>query len=433
MLTTVAGVTDTSTASSSGLSETLALVHGPVRRLFAATLINAVGNGLTLTLFVVYLTKVRQIPISQTTLLLSWMAIVGLLVAPAVGTLTDRVGPRKMLMGCSLGMAAAVASYAQVRTLRDAFLACTISALAGSGLWGPNSTMLAQLVPAESRQRAFGLSFMLLNFGIGVGGLISTTIVDISHPTSFETLYRIDALSFLGIFAIQLTLRGFGGPSPVVEREDGARRGWDVVIKDRVLLRYCATALLLMVCGYGSIDVGLSYFAVTEVGLSVNRMGIVLFVNTAAIVLAQLMVLRRIDGRSRTRLLAGVGLLWALSWMTNGLAVLPGPTLALVLLCVGQIFFAIGETVWAPVAPAIVNDLAADDVRGRYNAAQSLLWTLAGTISPMVAGLFLQRGAGLTWVTLLILGCCAAAVAFLMLHRRVSAHVDGREPAQASS
>ena len=188
-----------------------------------------------------------------------------------------------------------------------------------------------------------------------------------------------------------------------------------------------------MVCGYGSIDVGLSYFAVTEVGLSVNRMGIVLFVNTAAIVLAQLTVLRRIDGRSRTRLLAAVGVLWALSWVTNGVAVLPGQTLALVLLCLGQVLFAIGETVWAPVAPAIVNDLAADDVRGRYNAASSLLWTLAGTISPMVAGLFLQRGAGLTWVATLIIGCCVAAVAFLMLHRRVSAHVDGRVLSETSS
>lgn len=422
-------MSDSAATTRAGLSDALVLVRGPVRRLFAATLVNAIGNGLTLTLFVVYLTQVRNIPIARATLLLSWMAILGLLVAPAVGTLTDRFGPRRVLMVCSVAMAAAISSYASVRTLRDAFLACTLSALASSGLWGPNSTMLAQLVAPEQRQRAFGLSFMLLNFGIGVGGLISTTIVDTSSAASFEMLYRIDALSFLGIFVIQLTLRGFGGPSPVADGGDGPRRGWGVVLKDKVLLRYCASALLLMVCGYGSIDVGLSYFAVTEIGLSVNRLGIVLFVNTASIVLAQLMVLRRIDGRSRTRLLAVVGLLWALSWVTNGLAVVPGPTLALLLLCVGQVFFAIGETVWAPVAPAIVNDLAADDVRGRYNAAQSLLWTLAGTISPMVAGLFLQRGAGVTWVAALIFGCCAAAAAFLLLHRRVSAHVDGRAPA----
>jgi len=267
---------------------------------------------------------------------------------------------------------------------------------------------------------------MLLNLGIGMGGLFGTTIVDTARPESFELLYRLDAISFIGIFLIQLTLSNYGGPSPRHESADGQRRGWDVVIKDQLLLRYLASALLLMVCGYGSIDVGLSYFAITEVGLKVNRLGIVLFVNTAAIVLAQLMVLRRIDGRSRTRLLAVVGVLWALSWITNGLAVLPSASVALVLLCVGQVFFALGETVWAPVAPAIVNDLAADDLRGRYNAAQSLLWTLAGTLSPMLAGLFLQRGAGLVWVGTLVLGCLASAGAFLALRRQVTAEVDGR-------
>lgn len=411
---------------SAGLQELREVLQGPVRRLFLATFINALGNGLTLTLFVVYLTQVRHIPVARATLLLSWMAVVGMAAAPVVGTLTDKFGPRRVLMVCSVGMAAAVFSYGRILTLRDAVIACTAVAVAGSGLWGPNTTMLAACAPAHLRQRAFGLSFMLLNLGIGVGGLVGTTIVDTARPESFELLYRLDALSFTGILLIQLTLKGYGGPSPKSPQAGDDRRGWAEVLRDRTLLRYLASALLLMVCGYGSIDVGLSYFATTEIGLPVNRLGVVLFVNTAAIVIAQLSVLRRIEGRSRTRLLAAVGLLWALSWVVNGLAVIPGTTGALVLLCLGQVFFALGETVWAPVAPAIVNDLAADDLRGRYNAAQSLLWTLAGTLSPMLAGVFLQRGAGLPWVGSLVIGCLLATVLFLGLRRRVSAHVDGR-------
>jgi len=421
-------MTQTQPERSKGLQELRDIVQGPVRRLFLATFINALGNGLTLTLFVVYLTQVRHIPVARATLLLSWMAVVGMAVAPLVGTLTDKYGPRRVLMVCSVGMAAAVFSYGHIRTMRDAFIACTASALASSGLWGPNTTMLAMCAPAQLRQRAFGLSFMLLNLGIGVGGLIGTTIVDTARPESFELLYRLDSLSFMAILLIQLTLKGYAGPSPQSSDEGGERRGWAEVLRDRTLLRYLASALLLMVCGYGSIDVGLSYFATTEIGLPVNRLGIVLFVNTAAIVIAQLSILRRIEGRSRTRLLAAVGLLWGMSWVVNGLAAIPGTTGALVLLCLGQVLFALGETVWAPVAPAIVNDLAADDLRGRYNAAQSLLWTLAGTLSPMLAGVFLQRGAGLPWVVSLVLGCMLATVLFLGLRRRVSAHVDGRAP-----
>ncbi len=414
----------------SGLADIVALLHGPVRRLFLATLLNALGNGLTLSLFIVYLTQVRDIPVGKATLLLSWMAIVGMAAAPLVGTLTDRLGPRRLLMGCTLAMALAVSSYALIHSLRDAFVFCTIGALAGSGLWGPNSTMLAQMVPSQMRQRAFGLSFMLLNLGIGLGGLISASIVSMDRPQSFELLYRLDALSFIAVFIVQLTLRGHGLPSPKLADDSEAvasQRGWSLVVRDRILWRYMAAALLLMVCGYGSVDVGLSYFVTVEIGLPVDNIGIILFANTMSIVLAQVFVLNRIQGRSRTRLLAGVGLLWAMSWAVNGSAFLATSTLALVLLCLGQVLFAIGETVWAPVAPAIVNDLAPDDVRGRYNAVQSLLWTFAGTLSPLIAGVFLQRGAGLQWVGCIVLGCLVAAVAALDLRRRVSAVVDGTQ------
>ena len=414
----------------SGLADIVALLHGPVRRLFLATLLNALGNGLTLSLFIVYLTQVRDIPVGKATLLLSWMAIVGMAAAPLVGTLTDRLGPRRLLMGCTLAMALAVSSYSLIHSLRDAFVFCTIGALAGSGLWGPNSTMLAQMVPSQMRQRAFGLSFMLLNLGIGLGGLISASIVSMDRPQSFELLYRLDALSFIAVFIVQLTLRGHGLPSPKLADDSEAvasQRGWSLVVRDRILWRYMAAALLLMVCGYGSVDVGLSYFVTVEIGLPVDNIGIILFANTMSIVLAQVFVLNRIQGRSRTRLLAGVGLLWAMSWAVNGSAFLATSTLALVLLCLGQVLFAIGETVWAPVAPAIVNDLAPDDVRGRYNAVQSLLWTFAGTLSPLIAGVFLQRGAGLQWVGCIVLGCLVAALAALDLRRRVSAVVDGTQ------
>lgn len=432
-LTTVGVVPESPADRLGGFADVMAVVRGPVRRLFLATLLNALGNGLTLSLFIVYLTQVRDIPVGKATLLLSWMAVVGMAAAPLVGSLTDRFGPRRILMTCTLLMSAAVASYSLIGTLREAFVYCTISALAGAGLWGPNSTMLAQMVTPQMRQRAFGLSFMLLNLGIGLGGLVSATIVSIERPVTFELLYRLDALSFIAVFCVQLGLRGHGGPSPrTPDAVESTQRGWAVVMRDRILWRYTLTSLLLMVCGYGSVDVGLSYFVTVEIGLPVQNIGIILFANTISIVLAQVVVLNHIQGRSRTRLLAGVGLLWAFSWAVNGSAFLAAPGLALVLLCVGQVFFAIGETIWAPVAPAIVNDLAPDDVRGRYNAVQSLLWTFAGTLSPMIAGVFLQRGAGLPWVACIVCGCVIAAVAALSLRRRVSAVVDGREPAPAS-
>ena len=396
--------------------------------MFAATLINALGNGMTLTLFVVYLTQVRDLRISQATGLLASMSVLSFICSPLSGTLIDKYGPRRLLMFTIPAMAIGVTAIGHIRSFTDALMVGVVTSVAGSGNWSAQSTLVSRMVADDQRQKVFGLNFMILNFGIGAGGLISASIVSIEQSSTFEMLYLIDGCSFLIVWAIIMSLRGYGGPSPAAVDADGeaiAPRGWSYVLRDRLLLRYMVAALLLMVCGYGNMEAGLSYFVTTTVDLPVSRIGIILAANTAAIVLAQAFVLSRIQGRSRSLLLMLVGLLWAVSWVMAAGSAFVGPTLALIILCAGQVVFALGETIWAPVAPAMVNDMAEDDVRGRYNSAQSLLWTVAGTIAPMVAGAFLQRGEGFLWLTSLVLGCLAAAVVFADLRHRVGAKVDG--------
>ncbi len=57
-------------------------------------------------------------------------------------------------------------------------------------------------------------------------------------------------------------------------------------------------------------------------------------------------------------------------------------------LIVAMSTFALGETLWSPVAPALLNELAPEHLRGRYNSFQSLLWGVSGAIGPMITGLF---------------------------------------------
>ena len=45
---------------------------------------------------------------------------------------------------------------------------------------------------------------MLLNLGLGLGGAVAATFIDITNPTSFEITYIIDALTTLVYFAIKI-------------------------------------------------------------------------------------------------------------------------------------------------------------------------------------------------------------------------------------
>ena len=73
-----------------------------------------------------------------------------------------------------------------------------------------------------------------------------------------------------------------------------------------------------------------------------NAIGIVFFVNTLLIVVLQVWVLKRIEGRSRTRMLAITAVLWAAFWAVVAVSSGFTPWVAGVLITVGFGVFAFG-------------------------------------------------------------------------------------------
>ena len=72
--------------------------------------------------------------------------------------------------------------------------------------------------------------------------------------------------------------------------------------------------------------------------------------------------------------------------------------------------FALGETLLQPTIPALVNDLAPDHLRGRYNALSSGAFQLAAVIAPAVSGLLIGRALGEVYIGLLVVGSLVCGV-----------------------
>ncbi len=429
---------------SAAVNDVRRIAHGPVRRLFIGQFLNALGNGLTLALLIVYLSTVREIPLGVATALLAWQAVLALVISPISGTLVDRFGPRHVLLAAVLVEAVGVFSYGFVTSTGSAFLAMTVVAVGGAGIWGPSSALTARIVAPSDRATAFGFGFMLLNLGLGLGGLISSTIVDLDDPSTFVRLYTYTSLAYIALFVAVLSM-GNVGRAPVLD--PGAQRadeasgtsasapesgGWMDVLRDRTLLRFAAAGLLMLTFGYGSIDAGASVFITDFVGLPARYIGIVFAANTAVIVISQLFVLSVVKGRSRARVLAGVGVMWAISWLLFGSALTTDGWVAVGMLILAMSVFAVGETMWSPTAPALLNDLAPEHLRGRYNAFQSVLWGVSGALGPLLTGLFLSARMGEVWTATLAVGCLAAAVIALRLRQHLTPGQDGRQPPGAS-
>ncbi|HEX6869683.1 MAG TPA: MFS transporter [Micromonosporaceae bacterium] len=428
------------------------------RRILIGGLFAAIGKGLTLPFLLIYLTQVRGLQAGTVGALVGWMGLVALLLAPLGGSLIDKLGARRVVLPCFFVEAAGIASLAFVDSATSALLALTLVAVGGAALWSGQTTILAALVTAEERQRVFGLSFTLLNLGIGTGGLIAGSIVDVGRPETFQIIYFGDAASYLVPAAILLTLPGVGrqvnaartslnpdvqgpdqpsagdvdrtGSSGLADSGRVQRAGYRDVLRDKVFLRFIIFGLVLTTCSYAQIEIGFTAFATVVADVPVRVIAWAFAGNTLLIVVAQLFVLRWLDGRSRARALALVGVIFAASWVILGIAGLTGSSGRVVFAAVGviacSVVFAMGETLLSPIMPAITNSLATDELRGRYNAVGSMIWGVSAIVGPVAAGPLIGGGYSVAWLVMVIGGSVVASTLALALYRRLTPAQDGR-------
>jgi MFS family permease len=149
--------------------------------------------------------------------------------------------------------------------------------------------------------------------------------------------------------------------------------------------------------------------------MSEGAIGGVFFVNTAVIVLAQLGISRMSEGRRRTRMLALLGLTWAVSWLLVPVAGLwLGGLAAAVLIGGAMALFAVGECLHGAVQGPLVADLAEPQLYGRYMALSALSWSVGFAIGPAVGGAVLQAWPTGVWLGAAALCLVGSALALLL-------------------
>jgi MFS family permease len=392
------------------------------------TVFSAIGRGFTLPFLFVYLTKVRDLPESTAGALIGWFGLLTLIAAPIGGTLIDRFGARRVVLPALVFEAISMGLLAFSTSVWHVLGSLTLASLGGSTIWAGQTTILSSVTSDAERQKVFGLQFALLNLGIGVGAAISGSIVDISRPGTFQLVYLLDMLCYLAPVAVLLSMPAVGLRLAAAAAGAGSRNGYGKVLRDKRFRRLLAFSLLLTISGYAQLEVGFTGFALDVIKVSEGTIGYAFAGNTVVIVLAQLIVIKVLKGRSRTLTLAGVGAIFALAWLILGLSGLIDGRSA-ILSTAGVVtfmaVFAFGETLLSPTQPTMVNALATDEVRGRYNALAGMIWGISGVIAPVSAGPLLGLGLGGLWIGLVIAGCLIASLIAISLRGLIDAETDG--------
>ena len=357
--------------------------------------LSALGNGLVLPYTFIYFHNIRGFPIAVAGLIASYGAFSSLAISPLVGNLIDKWGPKPVLITSLLVSAAGFSLLSQVKTIPQAFLVTTICSTGQAAMWPSQNAISTELTPEHLRERVFGAQFAMLNLGIGIGGLVSSLVVTLDNARTFELLFIGDGLSYLVYLVVVLTIRGVGRRS-ALERLERSKLagGWADVLADKTFVKFWFVAVFAVLFSYSQLEVGFTAFSTSISGLQPRDLAWAYAVNTFVIAAFQLWVNKKLILMKRKTGMSIAVLFWALAWVSLAASgVIKTSALFFVILC--QFIFAFGEMIWSPILPSVVNQLAPEHLRGRYNAAGANAWQISLIAGPTIAGTLL--GAGAHW------------------------------------
>jgi MFS family permease len=391
------------------------LLNPQSRKLVIGMCLNAIGGGMTLSLLLVYLHDMRGFTNTFGGLLLSYGAIVSIVASTPMGALVDRIGPKKVMIAGLICNSAAAFSLSLVETHFQAILALTFINIAGQAVWPSQSVILTRLTPEVDRPKIFGFNFMLLNLGLGMGGLLSSLIIQKGDLLSFQIMYWVDSATFLIYLMIVISLRGEHVNKYISKEHEPEQGSYRDLMQIKPLMYLGVAGIILFTFGYGTIQAGIPVFATQFLELSPKWLGIIFGVNTISIVLLQPLVMRILEKYSKYTALISIGIIWALSWVFVGISPYLPVLASGIALCMSQLVFAFGEMVQAPTIPVLANELSPEHIRGRTNALMSLQWSVSGVLGPAITGLMLGADLATAWVVTMFIGCFLSIPLFLKM------------------
>ena len=343
------------------------LVHEDpvIRKISAAALIDRFGNGLLMSVLVIYFAFVENLGPAKTALALTIGGAAGLVVTIPAGHIVDRAGQRTVVVWSMALNGLAMLSFVFVHTLFWLIIAFSADAMAQVFSRNGQQTLIARLGTPENAARNRAYTRAINNLGIGLGSLGAGVALSINSAQVYRLIILLNASTFFIGAMIYRTIPYY--QSTLRERE---KFDWSI-IRDG---RYIAATVMAGITNLHFLvqNIGIPIWVVKYTHAPRWWLSAIFLFNTASVVLFQV----RISKRSKPlKDSAGQYLLSALLLAAAFLfyAVSDGPTarLASALLLAGMALHVIAELLISMVHWQLSFDLADPARRGAYYG----LWT----------------------------------------------------------
>ncbi|MCQ4207373.1 MFS transporter [Streptomyces longispororuber] len=377
--------------------------HG---RFVTAIVIDSIGTGVFIPVSMLYFLATTSLTLVQVGAALTAAGLLALPAGPLAGGLVDRYGAKPVLQAANLAQALGFAGYLVVGQTWQIVVCAWLNSAGRAVFFGCYGVTVTALAAPGQRERWFGLLGSVRNLGYALGGLLSAVAVGIGTDGAYATIVALNALSYVAAFTL---LRSVPNARPAAGHDPVG--GWRRVLRDRRYLPVVAHQLCFAISLF-ALNIAIPVYAVDVLGLPGWTAGAVFTLNTLMVGFGQGIVIGRLRGRVRSRVLVAGHVCFATGYVlflaADGVSAL---TLAVTVVLLGAASYTLGEILGSPVTSTIAAESAPEALRGRYLALNQLAVTVAGAVAPIALSGLLSAGAPAIWLTLVGVGALGAALA----------------------
>lgn len=376
---------------------------GEHRRFVAAIVADTVGSGLFMPLTLLYFVAMTDLSLVQIGSAVSLSALLTMPGAFVIGSLVDRFGPRRMMLAGNLVQAVGMMAYLWADSLLAVALWTALLNVGRQSFWGSFGNVVTAISAPGERELWFGFLQAVRNLGYSIGGVLAGIALQIGTDLAYQTVVVVNAVTFVVAFALLLDVPDHRAVTP----EDAPVEGWAVVLRDRAYLRL-VLGQLGFVAGMMVLNFALPVYVAETIDLPGWVVGAIFTLNTVMVGLGQGLVVRRMTGQLRHRMMGLAQVGFVVSYVMFVAAGWLPVWLAVALMLLGAAVYTLGELVGGPVLSATAAEAAPEHLRGRYLGLFQLSWGIGGAITPVAFTWLLDRGPTTIWWALTIVAIISA-------------------------
>ena len=384
----------------------------PFWALLLGTFITKAGTFVMPLLFV-YLTQARHLPLPLAGAVTSLYGLGSLVGSFGGGVMADRLGRRFTMLASLLVGAAFLLLLGVSVELWQLAIATLLLGMTADAYRPASQALVADIVPRQHQMKAFGMQYWAINLGFTFASVLGGYMA----KRNFGALFIGDAITTLILAFIVWRAVPESRPPPASGSHlpppgHALTPFTDPKYGPFLLLNFLVALLFFQHLSSLPEDMRLK-------GLSTEEFGLSIAVNGLLIVLFQPLATRWATGIAKPRVLA---LAAALTGLGFGLTTFATSLWTYVFTVA---IWTWGEILFSPVNASIVATLSPTHLRGRYQGAFTITWSLAAMLSPLLGSLLIPIiGHRALW-----LGCFAIGLLVAVAHLTLSSRALPKEPA----